>query len=61
MVLENSSGEKYFMTAKGTIPSKPSYRKPKGWNLTHKQMMYRMRIAEELREFNQQDFPKVTA
>jgi hypothetical protein len=46
---------------KGKIPSKPSYRKPKGWNLTHKQLMYRMRIAEELREFNQQNFPQVAA
>jgi len=42
------------MTFKGTIPSKPSYRKPVGWNLTHRQ---KLRIAAELREYNQQDFP----
>lgn len=35
---------------KGKIPSKPSYRKPAGWNLTHKQVLYRMRIAKELKE-----------
>jgi hypothetical protein len=42
------------MTAKGTIPSKPAYRKPKGWNLTHLQ---KMRIAADLKKFCEEPFP----
>jgi len=39
---------------KGSIPSKPAYRKPKNWNLTHRQ---RLAIARELKRFLVEPFP----
>jgi len=45
------------MSAPGSIPSKPSYRKPKGRNLTAKEKAFRLRVADECKKFCEEPFP----